>query len=183
MKKLSEEAKARKLHIKVNNGSLAMLGIMSLASEAKVPDAVPTMAGLIKNYDGQPIAPSDENDVDHTHTQRKGASLSGQSMERFSRKEEVTDGAGYGSPCPTHMGLHVRMNSIEKMYLQNSEQEKTDTKPVEASCPEDRGEVPLTLGRDIKQPVDDNSQPVLEEQVEPVLGGREADATSCRKGD
>ena len=54
MKKLSEEAKARKLHIEVNNGSLAMLGIMSLVSEAKVPDAVPTMAGLIKKYVGQP---------------------------------------------------------------------------------------------------------------------------------
>jgi hypothetical protein len=62
-KKLSEEAKARKLNIEVNNGRLAMLGLMSLVSEAKVPGAVPALAGLIKKYDGQPMAPFGENDV------------------------------------------------------------------------------------------------------------------------
>ena len=29
--------------------------------------------------------------------------------------------------------------------------------------------MPLTLGRDIRQPVEENSQPALGEQVEPVL--------------
>jgi hypothetical protein len=62
-KKLSEEKKARKLNIEVNNGRLAMLGLMSLVSEAKVPGAVPALAGLIKKYDGQPMAPFAENDV------------------------------------------------------------------------------------------------------------------------
>jgi hypothetical protein len=62
-KKLSEEQKAKKLNIEINNGRLAMLGLMSLVSEAKVPGAVPALAGLIKKYDGQPMAPFGENDL------------------------------------------------------------------------------------------------------------------------
>merc|ERR1719213_819358 len=62
-KKLSEEQKAKKLNAEVNNGRLAMLGLMSLVSEAKVPGAVPALAGMIKKYDGQPMAPFSENDA------------------------------------------------------------------------------------------------------------------------
>jgi len=62
-KKLTEEQKAKKLVAEVNNGRLAMLGLMSLISEAKVPGSVPALAGLIKKYDGQPMAPFSENDV------------------------------------------------------------------------------------------------------------------------
>merc|ERR1712207_26847 len=62
-KKLSDEQKAKKLKIEINNGRLAMLGLMSLVSESKVPGAVPALAGLIKKYDGQPMGPFNENDV------------------------------------------------------------------------------------------------------------------------
>jgi hypothetical protein len=62
-KRLSDEARARKLNIEINNGRLAMFGIMSLISEAKVPGSVPLLAGLIKKYDGQPMAPFTENDA------------------------------------------------------------------------------------------------------------------------
>jgi hypothetical protein len=56
-KKLTPEAKAKKLNIEINNGRLAMLGMMSFVSAAKVPGSVPALEGLLKQYDGDVMAP------------------------------------------------------------------------------------------------------------------------------
>jgi hypothetical protein len=54
---LSEEEKATKRLREVQNGRLAMIGLFSLISEARVPGAVPALSGLIKPYDGEVMAP------------------------------------------------------------------------------------------------------------------------------
>merc|ERR1712007_87522 len=56
-KKLSEEAKTKKLEAEINNGRLAMLGLFSLISEARVPGAVPALSGMIKPYSGDVMGP------------------------------------------------------------------------------------------------------------------------------
>merc|ERR1719482_466218 len=45
--KKSDEWKAQKLQAEINNGRLAMIGLMSLLSEGAVPGSVPALKGLI----------------------------------------------------------------------------------------------------------------------------------------
>jgi len=60
---LSEEEKATKRLREIQNGRLAMIGLFSLISEARVPGAVPALAGLIKPYDGEVMGPFTEADT------------------------------------------------------------------------------------------------------------------------
>jgi len=56
-KNASKEKKEKGLIVEINNGRLAMLGIMGFVSEAKVPGSVPSLTGVIKPYAGEPMAP------------------------------------------------------------------------------------------------------------------------------
>ena len=61
--KLDAAAKEKKLNIEINNGRLAMLGLMSLIAESKVPGAVPFLAGKIKPYSGEVMGPFSASDM------------------------------------------------------------------------------------------------------------------------
>jgi len=56
-KNRSEEKKAKGLVSEINNGRLAMLGIMGFLAEQKVPGAVPALAGIVKPYAGEIMNP------------------------------------------------------------------------------------------------------------------------------
>lgn len=53
----NEEDLARRRLVEINNGRLAMLGLMGLCSEAKIPGSVPALSGLIKPYSGEFMGP------------------------------------------------------------------------------------------------------------------------------
>merc|ERR1719384_1386477 len=52
-----EEDKAAGLIKEINNGRLAMIGIMGFLAEQKVEGAVPLLKGVVSHYDGEPMAP------------------------------------------------------------------------------------------------------------------------------
>merc|ERR1719182_1373190 len=56
-KKLDDAAKAKKLNVEINNGRLAMIGLMGFISEAKVPGAVPALSSKIMPYTGDVMVP------------------------------------------------------------------------------------------------------------------------------
>jgi len=60
--KASPEKKEKGLQAEINNGRLAMIGMMAFVSEAKVPGAVPALKGLIAPYDGECMAFFSETD-------------------------------------------------------------------------------------------------------------------------
>jgi len=53
----SPERKAKGLLTEINNGRLAMIGIMGFVAESKVPGSVPALTGLIKPFAGDIMAP------------------------------------------------------------------------------------------------------------------------------
>lgn len=60
-KNLSEERKADGLKKEINNGRLAMIGIMGFLAEGKVEGSVPVLKGIIPSYSGEPMAPFSES--------------------------------------------------------------------------------------------------------------------------
>ena len=59
----SADKKAKGLLAEINNGRLAMLGIIGFVSEAKVPGSVPFLTGTIPAYAGEPMAPFSAQDA------------------------------------------------------------------------------------------------------------------------
>lgn len=56
-KNKSDEKKAEGLIKELNNGRLAMIGIIAFISEQKVEGSVPLLKGLVSHYDGETMAP------------------------------------------------------------------------------------------------------------------------------
>lgn len=56
-KNMSEEKKASRLVVEINNGRAAMLGIIGFLSAQCVPGSVPVLNGVVPAYDGQVMAP------------------------------------------------------------------------------------------------------------------------------
>jgi len=62
-KGMSPEAKQRALLVEINNGRLAMLGIMGFVAESKIPGAVPAVSNFVKPYAGEVMAPFCAQDI------------------------------------------------------------------------------------------------------------------------
>jgi len=60
----SEASKARGLVAEINNGRLAMIGLIAFVAEAKVPNSVPLLNGIVKPYAGEPMGPFSAVDAD-----------------------------------------------------------------------------------------------------------------------
>merc|ERR1712157_156915 len=60
-KKRTAEQKERGLIVEINNGRLAMIGIMGFLAEQNTAGAVPFLTGIVQPYDGEPMAPFTTN--------------------------------------------------------------------------------------------------------------------------
>mmetsp|Transcript_41804 Transcript_41804/g.103892 ORF Transcript_41804/g.103892 Transcript_41804/m.103892 type:complete len:222 (-) Transcript_41804:427-1092(-) len=62
-KNASPERKQKGLLAEINNGRLAMIGIMGFMAAASVEGSVPALSGLIAHYDGECMAPFSSTDT------------------------------------------------------------------------------------------------------------------------
>jgi len=56
-KKMTPEKKALRLNMELNNGRLAMIGLMGFLSAQKIEGSVPLLKGIVAPYDGEVMAP------------------------------------------------------------------------------------------------------------------------------
>lgn len=59
--KMTDEQKERRLRAELNNGRLAQLGIFGFLCAQTIPGSVPALAGIVKPYAGEVMAPFDGN--------------------------------------------------------------------------------------------------------------------------
>jgi len=60
-KNMSEETKEKRLKVEINNGRLAMIGILGFLSEQTTAGSVPALSGIVQPYSGEVMAPFGTN--------------------------------------------------------------------------------------------------------------------------